>query len=149
MAHSLADDPSSPYYLHPSDNPGALIVAEQFSGENYASWSRAILMALSVKNKNWFIDGSVSPPTDTTSTVYLAWVRVNNLVLSWLLNAVCKDIRQSLLYFSVAQDVWDELKTRYVLSSGPRVFQLQKLLSTMTQGSLSITSYYNNFKMYL
>ncbi|GFZ08846.1 hypothetical protein Acr_20g0006540 [Actinidia rufa] len=45
------DDSSSPYYLHPSDNPGTLLVSEIFNGENYVAWSRSIVIALTVKNK--------------------------------------------------------------------------------------------------
>jgi hypothetical protein len=32
---NLSDDSSSCYYLHPSDNLGALLVSEIFTGENY------------------------------------------------------------------------------------------------------------------
>ncbi|XP_057962271.1 uncharacterized protein LOC131153837 [Malania oleifera] len=49
---NLSDDSSSPYYLHPSDNPGALLVSEIFSGDNYIAWSRSITIALTVKNKS-------------------------------------------------------------------------------------------------
>ncbi|KAK2655209.1 hypothetical protein Ddye_008261 [Dipteronia dyeriana] len=34
----------------------------QLSGDNYASWSRAMSIALSVKNKLGFINGSISKP---------------------------------------------------------------------------------------
>ncbi|RVW46042.1 hypothetical protein CK203_068652 [Vitis vinifera] len=46
-----SDDSSSSYYLHPSDNPGALLVSEIFNGENYVAWSHSIVIALTVKNK--------------------------------------------------------------------------------------------------
>ena len=52
-----SDDSSSPYYLHPSDNPSALLVSEIFNGENYAAWSRLIVIALTVKQGTiykWF-----------------------------------------------------------------------------------------------
>ncbi|CAA0828814.1 Unknown protein, partial [Striga hermonthica] len=142
MAATLnpTDDPSSPYFLHASDNPGAIIVVEPFNGENYVFWSRSVLMALSVKNKGGFVDGTILSPSPTDNpTLYVAWVRSNNLVLSWVLNSISKEIRQSLLFFTSAREVWDEIKNRYAMSSGPRVFQLEKSLSTMDQGSLSIT----------
>jgi len=56
---NLFDDSSSFYYLHPSDNPGALLVSEIFTGENYIAWSRSMTIALTVKNKIAFIDGSL------------------------------------------------------------------------------------------
>lgn len=55
------DDPTSHYFLHPSDS--ALIVSELFIGENYTSWSRSISIACSVKNKLAFIDGSLPVPS--------------------------------------------------------------------------------------
>ena len=53
-----SDDSSSPYYLHPRDNLGALLVLEIFNGENCIAWSRSIVIALTVKKQGtiyrWF-----------------------------------------------------------------------------------------------
>ena len=59
---NLSDDSSSCYYLHPSDNPRALLVSEIFTGDNYIAWSRSMTIALTVKNKISFIDGSLMQP---------------------------------------------------------------------------------------
>ncbi|KAF5459711.1 hypothetical protein F2P56_019633, partial [Juglans regia] len=141
-----SDDSSSPYYLHPSDNPGALLVSEIFTGDNYIAWSRSITIALTVKNKAVFIDGTILAPPVNQSILHTAWLRANNLVLSWLMNSISKDIRNSLLYVASAVDLWKELKTRYLRSDGPRVFHLEKSLSSITQDSLSITEYFSSFK---
>lgn len=50
------EDGSSPYLIHHSDNPGLVLVSQPLTGDNYASWSRAMVIALSVKNKVGFID---------------------------------------------------------------------------------------------
>ena len=141
-----SDDSSSPYYLHPSDNPGALLVSEIFVGDNYIAWSRSITIALTVKNNVAFINGSITAPPTTQQVLHTAWLRANNLVLSWLMNSISTEIRNSLLYVVSALDLWNELKTRYLKSDGPRVFHLEKALSSITQGSLSITEYFNAFK---
>ncbi|KAF5441887.1 hypothetical protein F2P56_037152, partial [Juglans regia] len=141
-----SDDSSSPYYLHPSDNPGALLVSEIFTGDNYIAWSRSITIALTVKNKAVFIDGTILAPPVNQSILHTAWLRANNLVLSWLMNSISKDIRNSLLYVASAVDLWKELTTRYLRSDGPRVFELEKSLSSITQDSLSITEYFSSFK---
>ncbi|KAF5472443.1 hypothetical protein F2P56_009162 [Juglans regia] len=141
-----SDDSSSYYYLHPSDNPGALLVSEIFTGENYIAWSRSISIALTVKNKIAFIDGTLPQSNLGTSQIRTAWLRANNLVLSWLMNSIAKEIRGSLLYFTSAYDIWEELKTRYLRSDGPRVFTLEKSLSSISQTSRSITEYFNEFK---
>ena len=61
-SQSPIDDRMSPYYLHHSDNPGFVLVSQPLTGENYPSWSRYMMIALSVKNKTGFIDGSLTEP---------------------------------------------------------------------------------------
>jgi len=110
---NLSDDSFSCYYLHPSDNLGALLVSEIFTGENYIAWSQSMSIALTVKHKIAFVDGSLEPIT-TDQSLRVAWLRSNNVVLSWLLNSIAKDIRNSLLYFTTTFDIWEELRIRYL-----------------------------------
>jgi hypothetical protein len=58
-----------------------------------------------VKNKIAFIDGSLVQPNTTNQSLRVAWLRSNNLVLSWLMNSIAKDIRSSLLYFTTTFDI--------------------------------------------
>ncbi|RVW16870.1 Retrovirus-related Pol polyprotein from transposon RE1 [Vitis vinifera] len=143
---NLSDDSSNSYYLHPSNNPGALLVSEIFTGENYIAWSRSMSIALTVKNKIAFVDGSLVQPITNDPHLRVAWLRANNLVLSWLMNSIAKEIRGSLLYFTNAFDIWEELKIKYLKSDGPRVFSLEKSLSSISQNSKSITEYFSEFK---
>ncbi|KAI3720905.1 hypothetical protein L2E82_31904 [Cichorium intybus] len=48
--------PSHPDLLH--DGPGLVLVSQVLTGENYAAWSRSMIIALSVKNKLKFVDGT-------------------------------------------------------------------------------------------
>jgi hypothetical protein len=50
-----------------------------------------MLIALSAKNKMCFIDGSFPKPSMFKS-YYNAWVRCNDLVVSWILNFISKEI---------------------------------------------------------
>ncbi|XP_057962302.1 uncharacterized protein LOC131153870 [Malania oleifera] len=145
-SRNLSDDSSSVYYLHSSDNLRALLVSEILNGENYIARSRSISIALTVKNKIAFIDDTVPQSNLGDSRIRIAWLRANNLVLSWLMNFIAKEIHGSLLYFTAACDVWEELETRYLRSDGPRVFTLEKSLSSISQGSRSVTKYFNEFK---
>ncbi|KAF5450496.1 hypothetical protein F2P56_030845 [Juglans regia] len=141
-----SDDSSRHYYLHPSNNPGALLVSEIFTSENYVAWSRSFSIALTVKNKIAFIDESLTQSSLDDPRFRVAWLRANNLVLSWLINSIAKEIRGSLLYFTCAFDIWEELKTRYLQSDGPQVFTLKKSLSSISQGSKSVIEYFSEFK---
>lgn len=68
MATDPSQDPTSPYYLHPFDNPGMKLVYLKFDGSSYNDWSRSMLISLSAKNKTGFIDGSLAKPLATTSS---------------------------------------------------------------------------------
>jgi len=35
-------DSQSPYYLHPSDAPGAIIIVVKFDDKNYELWEKAM-----------------------------------------------------------------------------------------------------------
>ncbi|XP_022866776.1 uncharacterized protein LOC111386548 [Olea europaea var. sylvestris] len=112
-----ADYPTSHYYLYPSKNPGALIVSEIFNGDNYTFWSHSISMAFSVKNKLGFIDGSLKSPSPSSGVTHNCWVRKSDLVLSWLLNLISKDIRQSLLYTSSAYEPTAAYFSTFIIGS--------------------------------
>ncbi|KAL5858006.1 hypothetical protein ACOSQ3_005464 [Xanthoceras sorbifolium] len=48
------------YSLHPSDNPGAVLVSSLLNGDSYTMWSRAMLKALSAKKKSGFVNGTIT-----------------------------------------------------------------------------------------
>ncbi|XP_054797486.1 uncharacterized protein LOC129302589 [Prosopis cineraria] len=56
---------TSPYYIHPNENPSLVLVSPLLDGSNYHCWARAMRMALLSKNKLKFIDGSISPLAST------------------------------------------------------------------------------------
>lgn len=56
-------DPSSVYYIHPSENSSASLVSEKFKGENYGEWKRGMIIAFAAKNKLVFVDGSLDEPS--------------------------------------------------------------------------------------
>ncbi|XP_073307175.1 uncharacterized protein [Primulina huaijiensis] len=137
-SHSVIDDPMSPYFLHHSDNPGLTLVSQSLTGDNYASWSRAMRIALSVKNKLGVVDGTIVKPSETDTHLLGFWTRDNNIVISWILNSVSKDISASILFSESAANIWDDLKERFQQSDGPRIFQLRRDLVNLGQEQLSL-----------
>ncbi|CAH9133891.1 unnamed protein product [Cuscuta epithymum] len=133
------EDSSSPYYLHPSD------LYETLTGENFVAWKKSVSMAMAVKNKMGFLDGSIEQPNPDNS-MYSCWYRINALLLSWLIYSISPTLRTTFLSFTNAKELWDEIQLRYGKSDGPRLFQLEKTLGNLSQGSRSITDYYNSFK---
>ena len=141
------EKPSSPYFLHSSENPGLILVNWPLTEENYATWSRAIIYALDSKNKTDFVDGTIKAPTSSSDPNFLTWKKCNIMVLSWLINSMLKDLISSVIYLNTAQEVWIDLKNRFSQSNGLRVFELQRMVSTLSLDNLSVSSYYTRFKV--
>ncbi|XP_059315522.1 uncharacterized protein LOC132066174 [Lycium ferocissimum] len=136
---------SHPLYIAPSDSPGALLINTVFDGKSFGGWKRAMWIALTAKNKAGFIDGTTAEPA-VGSDLHPSWSRSNNMVISWLLNSLSRDISESVLYYHTAKDIWVELEARFGQSSGARLYQLQKELSDLVQGSSDIAAYFTKIK---
>ncbi|XP_061336726.1 uncharacterized protein LOC133283832 [Gastrolobium bilobum] len=118
---STMEDASSPYFLQSSDHPGLILVTHSLDGTNYSSWSRAMLLALTAKNKSVFIDGSIPHPPDV-DLLFPAW--------------------NCLVYFSNAFDVWIDLRTRFQQANGRRIFQLKHEIPFLHH----VNAYYTKLK---
>ncbi|KAK4487002.1 hypothetical protein RD792_006317 [Penstemon davidsonii] len=140
------EDPSTPYFLHPSDGPGLLLVQNKLTGDNYTSWARSMSLALNVKHKIGFINGSISDPGHSDPILHDSWSRNNDIVVSWILNSVSSEIHSSIIYTTIAKEIWDDLKIRFQQSNGPRVFQLRRDLATLTQNTVSVNIYFTRLK---
>ncbi|KAL5562858.1 hypothetical protein UlMin_032605 [Ulmus minor] len=119
------EDSSSPYFLHNGDHPGLNLVSNPLNGANFHTWHRAMLMALNAKNKIGFVDGTISIPL-STDLIFNAWSRCNSMISSWIINAVTRDIADSLLYLDSVYEIWRDLCDRFSQGNGPRVFQIKK-----------------------
>ena len=93
----------NPYCLKSGDYHGSILVTELLIGRiNYPSWSRAMVIALTAKNKIEFINGVISKP-EANSPLYKAWTLANTMVLSWIYNSVNKNIKSSVMYNETAR----------------------------------------------
>ncbi|XP_025651033.1 uncharacterized protein [Arachis hypogaea] len=138
-------DPSSPYYIHPSENPGNPLISITLNASNYGSWSRAMLLALKGKNKLKFVDGSLTKPNED-DTLFEAWERCNTYVVSWINLSLSPEISASVVWNNIASDLWKDLKHRYYQGDKYRVAELQEELFSMKQGDLNVTAYYTKLK---
>ena len=134
-------DSSSSYYLHSSDQPGQILVTQPLNGDNYATWSRAITMALEAKNKLGFIDGSLLKP-EPNSPNFSHWIRCNSMVQSWLIHSTIPTIANSIIWINSARDIWLDLLTRFTQKNAPRIFEIRRTIANLSQGTKSIATYY-------
>ncbi|XP_022870712.1 uncharacterized protein LOC111389956 [Olea europaea var. sylvestris] len=140
------DDTNNPYYLHHSDQPGLVLVTQPLIEENYSTWSRTMLMALSIKNKEGFVDGTIKQPSETTTLELQQWRRCNNLVKAWLLNSISQDIRASIIYYQNAHEIWNDLKDRFSQTDSVHLFHIEEAIYNCKQDNLTIGAYYTKLK---
>ncbi|KAK9743216.1 hypothetical protein RND81_03G225200 [Saponaria officinalis] len=135
-----------PLHINPSDLTATKLVSHTFDGNGFGAWKRGMLIALSAKNKLGFVDGTITKPASTASTLK-AWQRNNDMVFSWMLNALSDDIANSILYSASAKEAWDELEERFGQSNGAQLYGIHKKLADFTQGNDSISTYFTKIKV--
>ncbi|KAG8635457.1 hypothetical protein MANES_16G040701v8 [Manihot esculenta] len=136
---------TDPYQIHSSEAPGFSLVSVPLKGPNYISWSRAVQIALRAKKKLGFVNGTIKAP-EPDSDDYEKWATADSMVVSWLLNAMSKDIFDAFIFSKSAKALWDELKQRYGESNGPMIYQIERDIVGYKQGDESVTEYYTKLK---
>lgn len=140
-----SQDPTSVYYIHPSDANTTRLVSIKFNGNGFSNWKRSMLLSLSAKNKIGFVDGSVVKP-GSGATDFKAWERCNDLVCSWLLNNLDDSISKSVLFFKTAKEIWDDLEDRFGYASMTQVYSIEQQLSELNQGTKSVSDFFTEIK---
>ncbi|KAK2451363.1 hypothetical protein QL285_010424 [Trifolium repens] len=140
-------DPSSPFFVHPSDGPSSVKVSPVLIGANYPSWSRSMRRALGAKLKLEFIDGSLPQPVDPFDPSICAWNRCNMLVHSWIMHSVSDSIAQSIVFMENALDVWNDLKERFSQGDLIRISELQQEIYSLQQESKTVTEFFSSLKL--
>ena len=144
---AMADESTNnPYFLPANENPGLILTSQPLIGpENYMTWARSVFLALSSRNKFGFVNGSILEP-NPTSPLFNSWNKCNTTILSWLTNSLSPDLKASVMYINSVKDLWIDLKNRLSQDNTPRLFELEKEISHLVQGSLSMSSYFTKFK---
>jgi len=137
--------PTSPYYIHPRENPGQVLTTPSLNETNYNSWSRNMRMALLSKNKLKFMDGSMKTPT-RDDPLYEAWERANVMVLSWIIRTLSPQIAESVIYIESARDLWNDLKERFTKGDYFRISDLLQEMHSAKQGERNITQFFTDIK---
>lgn len=68
------------------------------------------------------------------------------MVTSWILNSLTKEIDDSVEYVDNVVELWRELEDRYDQENGTKLYQIQKEVNDLYQGTADITSYYMKMK---
>jgi len=119
------DNPNHPLYLHHSDQPGAILVPQALVEDNYSTWRQSMTMALTVKIKVGLIDGSIKEPDESNQEECQQWNRCNNLVKTWLLGSMSKEIASSVINCKNARQMWLDLQERFAHTNVVQLFNVE------------------------
>lgn len=104
-----------------------------------------MLLALGARNKDVFVTG-VYPKLADSHPDYGSWSRCNNIVCTWIVNAVDQSIAKSIMYLPTAKQMWQDLHDQFKQSDGPRTAEIKQQIYAETQGSQSVSEYYTRLK---
>ncbi|WOG99831.1 hypothetical protein DCAR_0519187 [Daucus carota subsp. sativus] len=102
-------------------------------------------IALSCKNKLVIVTGEYTAPA-SDSPLFVHWNRVNDMVITWILNTVSDEISNSMTYLDSAFTVWNELDERFAAITGHKYYETQRDLFKLEQGNDSIELYFHKLK---
>ncbi|WKA02856.1 hypothetical protein VitviT2T_021008 [Vitis vinifera] len=123
-----------PFSLHHSDHPGMVLVSKVLEGDNYSTWSQAMRISLSAKDKIGFVIGSIKPPSSTDDS-FPSWQRCNDMVISWLLNSIHPDIASSVIYAETAVEIWADIRERFFKEKIQEFIRSSETLWNIGRGS--------------
>ena len=104
-------------------------------------------MALNAKNKLGFIDGSILKPSSTSQDLK-TWERCNDMVLSWMLNGIEKNLASSLIYCDTPRSLGLGLEERFSQSNNLQIYEFKRAICNHQQEQNPLVIYFNTFKFY-
>jgi hypothetical protein len=135
-------DPTSPFYLHPSDHPGMNICPVTLKGDNYQEWETSMRNAFRAKRKLG-LNGTVTQPD---ASEIEDWWSVNSMLVAWIFQSIESSLRSTITYYDTVKELWDDLQQRFSIGNGPQILQLRSELARCKQSGQSVAAYYGNLK---
>jgi len=140
-------NPSNPYYLSSNENPTMVLVPSLLTESNYHEWARSMQTSLLSKNKLQFVDGSLPQPP-LGDPMHDTWNRCNQMVVSWLRNAMTVSMAKSVLWIDLAVDVWNDVRNRFSQGDNFRIATLQEEIFGLKQGDMTVSEYSTRLKTF-
>ncbi|XP_059599280.1 retrovirus-related Pol polyprotein from transposon RE2 isoform X2 [Vitis vinifera] len=114
-----------------------LITRHKLTGHNYHQWAKAILMFITGRGKDEYLFSTTEPPKKDDKR-FKVWNTENNLVMSWLINAMDTEIGQNFLFYDTAHEIWMAAKETYSDSDNTAdLFDIKGALHDLRQGDAS------------
>lgn len=125
-----------------------LITRHKLTGHNYHQWAKAVLMFITGRGKDEYLFSTTEPPKKDDKR-FKVWNTENNLVMSWLINAMDTEIGQNFLFYDTAHEIWMAAKETYSDSDNTAdLFDIKGALHDLRQGEMTVTHYYNTLSRF-
>jgi hypothetical protein len=116
-----------------------LVVLEPES-PSYARWRDLLLI-----HRRYALDEHVLfDPTGVAPTA--AWVRLDSIVLTWIVGTISVDLHSLLRNLPHARAVWLAIEGQFMGNAEARALRLDAAFRTFIQGDLSVSAYYRKMK---
>ncbi|GJY37834.1 cysteine-rich receptor-like protein kinase 8 [Tanacetum coccineum] len=68
-----------PLYFHPQDHPGMILISKKLTcSENYSTWKRPMMIALSARNKLKLVNDQISNNLNFVHTAHSLWHQLHD-----------------------------------------------------------------------
>lgn len=106
-----------------------LITTHKLNGNNYIQWSQSVRMFICGKGKDEFLSSQNEQPK-ITDLEFQKW-KVDNMVMSWLINSMTNEIGENFLLYETAHRFWDVVKETF--SSKENALELSRIESVFAK----------------
>lgn len=80
------------------------------------------------------------------SNDYATWSQCNDMIHSWIINSIASEISDSVIYYTTAREVWEDLRGHFSQSNAHRIFEIQREITYHRHYQLSVLTYYTKLK---
>lgn len=102
----VIDSNMHPLFFHNDDHPGLVLISKKLIGpDNYELWNRPIQIALNARFKFVLVNGLYKKSV-VSSPLCDQWERVNDMIITCILNYVANEISDGLNYVTTTSEVW-------------------------------------------
>ncbi|KAL9233052.1 hypothetical protein vseg_008093 [Gypsophila vaccaria] len=138
--------PNPLYALTSNDGPGTKITHVVLRGPNYEEWAKGFRVSLGAKRKLGFINGNLVQPKDDSPDLE-DWWTTNYMIVAWIFSTIDPSIRSTISYRDTAKELWDDIRQRFSLGNGIKVFQLKsEIVEWKQKDDETIMDYYGRLK---
>jgi len=131
----------SPYDLTTADNSRAVISHPILKSTNYDEWACGFKTALRSRKKFGFFYGSIPQPPSESQDLE-DWLTINALLVSWMKMTIDPALLTNISHRDVARDLWEHIRKRFSVSSGPKNQKMKADLATCKQEGMTVEGYY-------